>query len=107
MSKLFSSCTGMEISESDLQKSGERIFNLLRSIDIRNHERCRKIDEDTIDGFMYPSKDDGIMLDKKRFIGLMDKYYELRGWDKTNGCPTKQKLEELGLKEVAERMNTK
>jgi aldehyde:ferredoxin oxidoreductase len=51
---------------------------------------------------MYPSKDDGIMLDKKRFINLMDKYYELRGWDKTKGWPTKQKLEELGLKEIAE-----
>jgi aldehyde:ferredoxin oxidoreductase len=55
---------------------------------------------------MYPSKDDGIMLDKKRFINLMDKYYELRGWDKTSGWPTKQKLEELGLKEIAEGMET-
>ena len=36
----------------------------------------------------------------------MDKYYELRGWDKTNGWPTKQKLEELGLKEIAEGIDT-
>ena len=32
----------------------------------------------------------------------MDKYYELRGWNKTNGWPTRPKLEELGLKEIAD-----
>ncbi|MFB0504523.1 MAG: aldehyde ferredoxin oxidoreductase C-terminal domain-containing protein, partial [Candidatus Bathyarchaeia archaeon] len=103
MSKLFSACTGIETSEGELQKAGERIFNLLRAIDIRNYGRNRKVDERTIDvGFNYPGKDDGIILDRKRFLKLMDKYYELRGWNKTNGWPTREKLEELNLREIAD-----
>jgi aldehyde:ferredoxin oxidoreductase len=105
MSKLFSTCTGIETSEGELQKAGERIFNLLRAIDIRNYGRNRKIDEEVIDvGFHYPGKDDGIILNKEKFLKLMDKYYELRGWNKTNGWPTRVKLEELGLKEIADHL---
>jgi len=103
MPKLFSACTGIETSEEQLQKAGERISNLLRAVDIRNYARNRKVDEKTIDvGFNYPGKDDGVVLDRKRFLKLMDRYYELRGWNKTNGWPTRNKLEELGLKEIAD-----
>ena len=34
---------------------------------------------------------------------MLDAYYKLRGWDK-NGIPTRQKLEELGLSDVAEAL---
>ena len=53
---------------------------------------------------MFPGKDDGVMMDKDKFLKLLDKYYELRGWDKGNGWPTRAKLEELDLKEVADEM---
>jgi len=102
MSNLFSTCTGIKTIEGELQKSGERIFNILRAVDIRNHCRNRKVDEETINGFMYPGKDDGVTLDKAKFLKLMDMYYELRGWNKANGWPTRAKLEELGLKEIAD-----
>ena len=105
MAKLFSACTGIEMTEEDLQKAGERIFNLLRAIDVRNYGRCRRVDEETIDcGFHYPGKDDGVVLDREKFLKLMDKYYELRGWNKENGWPTREKLEELGLKRVADEL---
>ena len=106
MSKLFSISTGIETSEQQLDKAGERIFNLLRAIDIRNYDRGRKIDEQTIDGFMYPGKDDGVMLDRDKFLKLLDKYYEIRNWNERNGWPTRAKLEELGLKEVADELET-
>ena len=32
--------------------------------------------------------------------GMIDEYYELRGWEKSSGFPTRKKLEQLGLKEV-------
>jgi len=104
MSKLFSECTGIETSERELHRAGERIWNLLRAIDIRNHARDRDIDESTIDGFMYPGKDDGVVPDREKFLKLMDKYYELRGWDKANGWPTRAKLEKLSLKNVADEL---
>jgi aldehyde:ferredoxin oxidoreductase len=30
---------------------------------------------------------------------MLDKYYELRGWDKATGKPTPEKLKELDLEE--------
>jgi len=53
---------------------------------------------------MYPGKDDGVMMDKSKFLKLLDKYYELRNWNKRNGWPTRAKLEELDLKEVADEL---
>ncbi len=102
MAKLFSACTGVQTSERELDKAGERIWNLLRAIDVRNFARNRAIDESTLDGFMYPGKDDGVMLDRVKFLKLLDKYYELCGWDLANGWPTRAKLAELGLQEVAD-----
>jgi aldehyde:ferredoxin oxidoreductase len=102
MSKLFSASTGYDLSEKELDLAGERIWNQLRAIDVRNFGRNRKIDESTIDGFMYPGKDDGVMLQRKKFLKLLDKYYELSGWSLANGCPTRAKLEELSLSDVAD-----
>ncbi len=33
---------------------------------------------------------------------MKDEYYELRGWDKSTGIPTKEKLAELGLEGAAQ-----
>ena len=104
MSKLFSAATGYDLSQKELDRAGERIWNQLRAIDVRNFERSRAIDESTIDGFMYPGKDDGVMLDREKFLTLLDKYYELSGWDLTNGVPTRAKLGELGLGDVADEL---
>jgi len=106
MSKLFSACTGYDMSEEELGRAGERIWNQLRAIDVRNFGRNRNIDESTIHGFMYPGKDDGVMLDRAKFLTLLDKYYELSGWDPTNGCPTRAKLEQLGLSDIADELET-
>ena len=34
----------------------------------------------------------------------MDEFYELRGWDPVTGWPRRKKLEELGLKDVADEL---
>jgi aldehyde:ferredoxin oxidoreductase len=104
MSKLLSACTGCEYSEAELDRAGERIWNQLRAIDVRNFGRDRGVDESTIDGFMYPGKDDGVLLDRQKFLTLLDKYYELSGWDRATGCPGRAKLDELGLGDVADEL---
>jgi aldehyde:ferredoxin oxidoreductase len=101
MSKLLSACTGYKFSERELDRAGERIWNQLRAIDIKYFGRNRAIDETTIDGFMYPGKDDGVVLDRAKFLGLLTKYYELCGWNPVNAWPMRDKLEELGLGDVA------
>jgi aldehyde:ferredoxin oxidoreductase len=104
MAKLLSACTGCDLSEADLDRAGERIWNQLRAIDVRDFGRDRAIDESTIDGFMYPGKDDGVMLDRERFLPLLDAYYALSGWDTATGRPSRVKLEALGLGDVAEAL---
>jgi aldehyde:ferredoxin oxidoreductase len=41
-------------------------------------------------------------LDRARFERLKDSYYKLVGWDVNTGWPTRTKLEELGMKDVAD-----
>jgi aldehyde:ferredoxin oxidoreductase len=104
MAKLFSACTGFETSEAELDRAGERIWNQLRAIDVRYFGRNRTVDESTIDGFMYPGRVDGVMLDRAKFMPLLDAYYDLSGWDRKTGIPTRSKLEELALGDVAGRL---
>ena len=105
MSKLLSACTGVSFVEKELDRIGERIWTQLRALDVRNFGRSRAVDESTIDGFMYPGKDDGVVVDRGQFLALLDKYYELSGWNPANGWPARAKLEELGLADVADELD--
>ena len=104
MARLLTAATGLEYSEEDLDRAGERIWNQLRAIDVRNFGRDRAIDESTIDGFMYPGKDDGVVPDRAGLVRLLDAYYALSGWDSIRGCPMRAKLEALGLGDVADQL---
>ena len=42
-----------------------------------------------------------VQYSKERFEALRGMYYKFRGWDE-DGLPTRSKLEELGLKDVAD-----
>jgi aldehyde:ferredoxin oxidoreductase len=49
----------------------------------------------------------GAVVDRDKFENMKDEYYQLRGWDVTSGLQTKTKLEELGLKDVAQNLGEK
>ena len=101
--KLFSAVTGIDLTQDELERIGERIINLERAIMIREGW-TRRDDEAVIPYFEKPDID-GIRLDRTKFLKLLDRYYELRGWNKANGYPTREKLEELNLKEVADELD--
>jgi aldehyde:ferredoxin oxidoreductase len=104
MAKLLSACTGLDVSEGELDRAGERIWNQLRAIDVRHFGRDRSIDESTLDGYAYPALEDGVTLDRDRFLYLLDAYYELSGWSRANGWPTRARLEALSLDDVADEL---
>ncbi|MBC7235962.1 MAG: hypothetical protein H5T69_08975 [Chloroflexi bacterium] len=104
MAKLFQACTGVEMDEKTLDRAGERIFNLLRAIDVRNHGRTRAIDKYTARTLTHPAFTDGVSLDLEQFWPMLDKYYELRGWDPATGWPTRERLQALGLGDVANEL---
>jgi len=39
--------------------------------------------------------------------GMLDEYYEACGWNKKTSIPTRKKLEELGLRDVADELARK
>lgn len=110
--KLFSATTGQEIGEAGLEKAAERVINLLRTIVVREG-RTRK--DDTV----YKSKFDQAFfyngmarmfkmfgpLDPVKWEVIKDEFYQIRGWDIKTGWPTRAKLEELGLPDVAAQLN--
>lgn len=90
--------TGWNLTVEELEKAGERIYNLERLINIKR-SRNRKNDtlpyrvmhEPIPDG---PAK--GRYCPQEDLDAMLDRYYALRGWDQ-NGIPTDRKLSELGL----------
>jgi aldehyde:ferredoxin oxidoreductase len=98
--RLFSPATGIEMSSADLERCGERIYNLERSLHVKNYGRNRKTDESLEWLFEQPEKSDGTRLDKKLFNTIVNVYYRCRGWRRKDGVPTQGKLRELGLEDV-------
>ena len=103
--KVFTAATGVKTSVDELLKASERIYNLTRAINVRRgltgaEDRLpdRAFEDPVPNG---PVK--GYKLDRQKFQQLLRTYYELRGWDE-NGIPTRAKLEELGLKDVADAL---
>lgn len=101
---LYRTCTGIEMSIQQMESPvAERIVNLERCVDVRNHGRYREADEAVIPHFQWPEKTDGTHFgeDANDFRGLLDRYYDVRGWERQTGWPARSKLRELGLKAVA------
>lgn len=119
-SRITSAVTGKEVDEGGLNLIGERIFNLQRAIHIREGHRGRESDslpevlhtvplkEDFYNSqALAPGKDGaiismkGAVVDREKFEQMKSEYYQLRGWDVATGLPTKTRLGELGLVDVA------
>ena len=102
MAKLFSACTGCRSARRSWTGPASASGTCCGRSTCAISGATGRSTSRTLDGFMYPGKDDGVMLDRERFGPLLDKYYELSGWDPTTGWPTRAKLDELGLSDVAD-----
>jgi len=103
-SKMYSAVTGEEVTEEYLLSVGERIFNLERAILVREGRR-REGDSLPEYLFNYPHYwTQSPPLNKEKWEKFKDLYYVLRGWDPQTGIPTKEKLTELGLNDIAEEL---
>lgn len=99
LSQLYSTYTGLDISPEELMKSGERIFNLTKAYIVRKG-LARKDDR-----FPLRVYEGTTEIPQKRIDTWLDEYYELRNWDKASGLPTREKLEELDLHDVANELH--
>ncbi|MBI2934933.1 MAG: hypothetical protein HYY29_05115 [Chloroflexi bacterium] len=114
--QVLSNITGRDIDEQGFYRIGERLMNLQRAILLREGRRGRQDDvlpeacftvpldnERKNPDCLFPGKDGeviskkGALLDRNQFQRILGEHYELRGWNRETGLPTKSKLEELGL----------
>lgn len=106
--KFYNAVVGSNLSKADCLRIGERIINLERAFNIR--EGLSRKDDTLPKRFLEEPLPDGPAKGHivNNLDAMLDEYYEDRGWDKETGFPTREKLDELGLKEVADdlgRMN--
>lgn len=98
MVRLVNAVTGWSLSLQELEKMGERIYNLERLINVRRGV-SRKDDTLPFRVMSEPIPDgpvNGRFCLQKDLDVMLDAYYELRGWNR-EGTPTDEKLKELGL----------
>jgi aldehyde:ferredoxin oxidoreductase len=122
-SQIYAAITGRETDKAEMEVTGERILNLQRAIFIRQGWQGRK--DDTLLDYLFtdpikkgeiffnadaivPGKDGkaisklGAVVEREKFEQMKTEYYGHRGWDTMTGYPTKAKLKELKLDDVAD-----
>jgi aldehyde:ferredoxin oxidoreductase len=108
----LSALWGRRVSSEELLTAGERIVNLerlynvrlgLSRVDDRLPDRfisepleIHAFDRDEATGEMHPSPEPVHVGVLRGFDAMLDRYYQLRGWDE-NGIPTPETLHRLGL----------
>ncbi len=102
LAELYTLVTGIKMTGDQLQKAGERIYNLEKAYNVR--EGWIKKDDYPPPRVMKDPIPDGVakgsLVSKKEFDLMLGAYFEARGWS-SDGIPTKQKLAELELSKIA------
>jgi aldehyde:ferredoxin oxidoreductase len=118
-SQLFSAVTGIETSEAELYRYGEKIFNLQRAILLREGWKAKEDDYPAEYNFTEPVQTSSVnprmvlpgpteepvsfrgnVLDRQKYEAMRDEFYELRGWDPETGLQKAETLERLGLRDL-------
>ncbi|MFC1968086.1 aldehyde ferredoxin oxidoreductase family protein [Chloroflexota bacterium] len=101
---LVSTATGIDMDGDGIMKVGERIFNVEKAFNVR--EGMRREDDSYPPRFFVEEETEwGIKgLNYDKFQGMLDEYYQYRGWDVKTSIPTRKKLEELNLGYIAEQI---
>ncbi|MEM2668375.1 MAG: aldehyde ferredoxin oxidoreductase C-terminal domain-containing protein, partial [Candidatus Methanomethylicaceae archaeon] len=104
LTKIVNAATGIDFGGfEEAVKIGERVWNVEKAFNVREgfdrrHDTLptRFLKEPIPSG---PSAGQIFELEP-----LLNQYYEARGWDVKTGLPTRAKLEELGLKDIADEL---
>jgi len=100
--KLYNAVTGLNLTDKDVMRIGERVINLEHAYNIR--EGWSRKDDTLPERFLKETLPEGPA--KGQVVNLepmLDEYYSLRGWN-NSGLPTKAKLVKLGLEEIASEL---
>lgn len=104
MARLVSTATGEDFSWQDMMDVGDRVYTLEYALQRRFG--LGRAHDMVPDRFFDEPTPDGEYVDREQYQGMLDEYYQLRGYDR-EGRPSRAKLEALGLPEVADDMEEK
>ena len=106
--EFYMAITGMKTSSTELLRHGERIWNMVKLLNVRLGQG-RKDDLPPRAWFQPMRRGDKeyrmmdyyktTLLTEADMGRMLDDYYEERGWDSESGVPTLEKLRELGLED--------
>ena len=103
MARLVSTASGINYTWKNLLECGDRVYTVEYAMQKRYG--LQKMDDFPPDRlFTEPIQDGpdkGAILDREKYEKMLDEYYTIRGYDE-NGVPTRKKLKELELSDVAE-----
>jgi len=99
---LLSAVTGWDYKPEDIEKIGERIWNAERVFNILAFGDGREYDTLPKRLLEEPMPEGPAQGHVVKLAEMLDEYYKVRGW--IDGRPTRAKLEELGLKWLADRL---
>ncbi len=96
--------TGVRISVAEMLRTGERIFNVEKAFNTRLGLTRKDDSFSNPEKFQQePLKDGGFKGQVFHLEPMLDEYYATRGWT-NDGLPTCEKLDELGLSEIAREL---
>ncbi len=101
--RLFSAATGNIIDRDKIMWFGERIFNLEKSFNIL-HTKWTREDDMPPNRFISQPLDGKFKIDLKDWNGMLNRYYELHGWDQKTGKPFKETFKRLDLEEIQNKL---
>ncbi len=105
IAELYSAATGWKTTAEDLRKATTRILNVEKAFNLRHTNFDRKDDYPPLRDLSEPipsGRFAGFQLTKEKWDKLLDEYYEMNQWDKKTSFPTRECLEGLNLKQIAE-----
>ena len=96
---LINAACGLDWSLDDMMRFGERSWNLKRAIN--NRLGLTRANDKLPKALLTPLPDGGTNGFVPDINAMLEAYYQYRGWDEETGRPTREKLINLGLNEMA------
>jgi aldehyde:ferredoxin oxidoreductase len=103
VARLLTAATGVEFTAETVEEALERIYAIERAFLVRQGIK-REHDRLVLRPHLKGTKEGEEEM--KNHEKLLSQYCDMRGWDWKTGAPTKSRLESLGLKYVADELES-
>jgi aldehyde:ferredoxin oxidoreductase len=100
--ELVNAACGFDWTIDDMMKCGERGWNLKRVIN--NRMGLTRANDKLPKALLQPYNEGGTAGFVPDLESMLSAYYDARGWNKETGRPSREKLIELGLEDLAKEL---